>query len=70
MKRRIATITALAVAGMMSLASAVPPKVVNPPGPAGGPGAGPRVKACGVERAHRPHDWKGRKGVIYHCPGI
>ena len=40
-----------------------PPVVVGPR-----PGAA-RVRFCGTERRHAAHQFRGRGGVIYHCPG-
>ncbi len=63
MKKTQMTFAALMLAGIFGLASAVPP----PPGP--GPGPDVPVKFCGKERPHKPHDWKGPEGKLFHCPG-
>jgi hypothetical protein len=63
MKKTKMTFTALIFASIMGLASAVPPP---PPGPT--PEA-PPVKFCGKEKPHKPHDWRGPGGKLFHCPG-
>lgn len=62
MKKTKITFAALMLAGMFGLASAVPP----PPGP---PPDAPPVKFCGKERPHKPHDWRGPEGKLFHCLG-
>jgi hypothetical protein len=42
----------------------VKPPVVLPPKP-----PGPAVRFCGVERAHAAHQFRGRGGILYRCPG-
>ena len=42
----------------------VRPPVIAPPKP-----AGPAVRSCGVERPHAAHQFRGRGGVMYRCPG-
>jgi hypothetical protein len=61
MKQRLAIFTAMALAGIVNLVSAVPPPKPVPEIP---------VKACSVERPHKPHDWKGPGGKLFHCPGV
>ena len=39
----------------------IPPRVVVPPKPA--------VLFCGVERPHPAHQFRGRGGALFRCPG-
>lgn len=64
MKQHLAIFTALALAGIVNLVSAVPPPRPDKPAP------DIPVKACSVERPHKPHDWKGPGGKLFHCPGV
>lgn len=68
MKTRVSSLILLTLTGLLTLASAVPPP---PPKPDPKPGPGPvvRERFCGVERHHRPHDWRGKSGKLWHCPG-
>jgi hypothetical protein len=61
MKHRLTVFAALALAGFVNLASAVPPPRPAPEIP---------VKPCSIERPHKPHDWQGPGGKTFHCPGV